>query len=62
MIDNAGCLEDLRVPPVNRLEKHDANRKGQYLRKDEERLVWCFEKAERELHTVPNSERTFSGI
>ena len=33
-----------------------------YLRKDEERLVWCFEKAERELHTVPNSERTFSGI
>ena len=30
MIDNAGCLEDLRVPPANRLEKLDGNRKGQY--------------------------------
>ena len=30
MIDNAGCLEDLRVLPANRLEKLDGNRKGQY--------------------------------
>ena len=30
MIDNAGCLEDLRVPPANRLEKLDGDRKGQY--------------------------------
>lgn len=29
MIDNAGCLEDLRVPPANRLEKLDGNRKGE---------------------------------
>ena len=28
MIDNAGCLKDLRVPPANRLEKLDGNRKG----------------------------------
>ena len=25
MIDNAGCLEDLRVPPANRLEKLDGD-------------------------------------
>ena len=30
MIDNAGCLEDLSVPPANRLEKLEGNRKGQY--------------------------------
>ena len=30
MIDNAGCLEDLRVPPANRPEKLDGDRKGQY--------------------------------
>lgn len=30
MIDNAGCLEDLRVPPANRLEKLEGGRKGQY--------------------------------
>ena len=27
MIDNAGCLEDLRVPPANRLEKLDGDRR-----------------------------------
>ena len=30
MIDNAGCLEDLRIPPANRLELLSGNRKGQY--------------------------------
>ena len=30
MIDNAGCLEDLSVPPANRLEKLEGDRKGQY--------------------------------
>ncbi len=30
MIDNAGCLEDLRVPPANHLEKLEGDRKGQY--------------------------------
>ena len=30
MIDNAGCLEDLRVPPANRLEALHGDREGQY--------------------------------
>ena len=30
MIDNAGSLEDLKVPPANRLEALSGDRKGQY--------------------------------
>ncbi len=30
MIDNAGCLEDLRVPPANHLELLQGDRAGQY--------------------------------
>lgn len=30
MIDNAGCLEDLRVPPANHLELLHGDRAGQY--------------------------------
>ena len=30
MIDNAGGLEDLKVPPANRLEALSGDRKGQY--------------------------------
>lgn len=30
MIDNAGCLEDLRVPPANHLEALQGDRAGQY--------------------------------
>ena len=30
MIDNAGCLEDLRVPPSNHLELLKGDRAGQY--------------------------------
>lgn len=30
MIDNAGRLEDLKVPPANHLEKLSGNRDGQY--------------------------------
>lgn len=30
MIDNAGCLEDLRVPPANPLEFLQGDRAGQY--------------------------------
>jgi len=30
MIDNAGCLEDLRVLPANHLEALHGNREGQY--------------------------------
>ena len=30
MIDNAACLEDLKVPPGNRLESLSGDRNGQY--------------------------------
>lgn len=30
MIDNAANIEDLRVPPANRLERLEGDRKGQY--------------------------------
>lgn len=30
MIDNAGCLEDLRIPPANQLELLKGDRAGQY--------------------------------
>ena len=30
MIDNARCLEDLRVPPANHLEMLHGDREGQY--------------------------------
>ena len=42
MIDNAGCLEDLRVPPANRLEKLDGNRKGQYSIRINDQYRICF--------------------
>lgn len=46
MIDNAGCLEDLKVPPSNRLEKLKEDRKGQYSIRinDQYRICFCVEK------------------
>ena len=42
MIDNAGCPEDLRVPPANRLEKPDGDRKGQYSIRINDQYRICF--------------------
>ena len=42
MIDNAGCQEDLRVPPANRLEKLDGDRKGQYSIRINDQYRICF--------------------
>ena len=39
---NAGCLEDLRVPPANRLEKLDGDRKGQYSIRINDQYRICF--------------------
>ena len=45
MIDNAGCLEDLRVPPANHLEKLSGDREGQYSIRinDQYRICFTFE-------------------
>ena len=42
MIDNAGCLEDLRVPLTNRLEKLEGNWKGQYSIRINDQYRICF--------------------
>ena len=42
MIDNAGQLEDLRVPPANRLEMLQGNRTGQYSIRINDQYRICF--------------------
>ena len=42
LIDNAGCLEDLRVPPGNRLEQLQGDRKGQYSIRINDQYRICF--------------------
>ena len=42
MIDNAGCLEDLKVPPANHLEQLSGNRKGQYSIRINDQYRICF--------------------
>ena len=45
MIDNAACLEDLRVPPANHLEALHGNREGQHSIRinDQYRICFCYE-------------------
>lgn len=42
MIDNAGCLEDLRVPPANHLEALQGDRTGQYSIRINDQYRICF--------------------
>lgn len=42
MLDNAQCLNDLRVPPGNRLESLDGERKGQYSIRINNQYRICF--------------------
>ena len=42
LIDNAGCLEDLRVPPGNRLEVLSGDREGQYSIRINDQYRICF--------------------
>ena len=42
MIDNAGCLEDLRVPPSNHLELLKGDRAGQYSIRINDQYHICF--------------------
>jgi len=43
MLNNATSLNDLRVPPANRLEKLTGNRAGQYSIRVNEQWRICFE-------------------
>ena len=42
MIDNAGRLEDLKVPPANRLEPLHGDREGQYSIRINDQYRICF--------------------
>lgn len=42
MIDNTGCLEDLRVPPANHLEALQGDRAGQYSIRINDQYRICF--------------------
>lgn len=42
MIDNAGCLEDLKVPPTNHLEPLSGTRNGQYSIRINDQYRICF--------------------
>lgn len=42
MLDNAQGLEDLRIPPANRLEKLDGDRDGQYSIRINDQYRVCF--------------------
>lgn len=42
MIDNAGCLEDLRVPPADHLEVLQGDRAGQYSIRINDQYRICF--------------------
>ena len=42
LMDNAGCLEDLRVPPANHLEAMQGDRSGQYSIRINDQYRICF--------------------
>ena len=42
MIDNAGCLEDLKVPPANHLEPLQGDREGHYSIRINDQYRVCF--------------------
>jgi proteic killer suppression protein len=43
MLNNAAVLNDLRIPPANRLEKRTGNRSGQYSIRINDQWRICFE-------------------
>lgn len=52
MLNNAGSLADLRIPPANRLEKLRGDRRGQYSIRINERWRICFRWLEEDAHEV----------
>ena len=52
MINNAGCLEDLKVPPSNRLEPLTGKRQGQYSIRINDQFRICFREDENHFYDV----------
>ncbi len=49
LISNAGCLEDLKVPPGNHLEALQGDREGQYSIRINDQYRICFSVEERNI-------------
>jgi len=52
MINNARCLEDLRVPPANHLELLQGDRVGQYSIRINNQFRICFKFNERDFYDI----------
>jgi proteic killer suppression protein len=52
MLDRALSLQDLRVPPANRLEKLSGDREGQYSIRVNDQWRICFEWRDEDAHNV----------
>ena len=52
VLDAAGALKDLRVPPANRLEKLSGNRRGQHSIRINDQWTVCFRWREGHAHDV----------
>jgi toxin HigB-1 len=52
MLDAAGVLEDLKIPPGNRLEKLKGDRQGQYSIHINDQYRICFVWRDRDAHDV----------
>jgi proteic killer suppression protein len=52
MLNNALTLNDLRIPPANRLEKLSGDRAGQYSIRINEQWRICFEWRDRDAYNV----------
>ncbi len=52
MINNASVLQDLRVPPANRLEKLGRDRAGEYSIRINDQWRICFEWREKDAYEV----------
>lgn len=52
MLDNAQCLNDLRVPPGNRLEPLSGDRKGQYSIRINDQYRICFKMIQDRVYQV----------
>lgn len=52
MINNAQSLDDLRIPPGNRLEKLSGDRAGQYSIRINQRWRICFSWRDGDAHDV----------
>lgn len=52
MLNNAVTLNDLRIPPANRLEKLSGDRAGQYSIRINDQWRICFEWRDRDVYNV----------